>query len=97
MPFYYDEDPMSSDDIDDQAAHIEAITKVIAIMIDALGETQPLIHKTIIKNLKESIDSMRNTLGEVNEEDIAAYAHTVADRMSEFLPFNENEKDSEFH
>ncbi len=29
---------------------------------------------------------MRNSLGEVDEEDISAYAHSVADSMEEFLP-----------
>lgn len=97
MPFYDDENPMSFDEIDDQAAHIEAITNIIGIMIDALGETQPLIYKNIIESLKFSIEGMRNTLGEVNEEDIAAHAHTVADHMSEFLPLTESNVDNDFH
>ncbi|WP_167405356.1 hypothetical protein [Photorhabdus bodei] len=34
---------------------------------------------------------MRNSLGEVDEEDISAYAHSVADSMEEFLPLTMEE------
>lgn len=37
---------------------------------------------------------MRNSLGEVDEDDISAYVHNVADSMEEFLPLTEDEINS---
>ncbi|MBZ3683305.1 MULTISPECIES: hypothetical protein [Morganellaceae] len=57
-------------------------------------KADPSLHANIINNIEEFAESMRNSLGEVDEEDISAYAHSVADSMEEFLPLTEDEINS---
>nr|WP_228029650.1 hypothetical protein [Pectobacterium carotovorum]ALG88433.1 Hypothetical protein [Pectobacterium carotovorum] len=73
---------------------LEALSNILTIVMNALSQSNPSLHANIINNIEEFAESMRNSLGEVDEEDISAYAHSVADSMEEFLPLTEDEINS---
>ena len=82
---------VSVEDFNELITRLDAVSNIVSIIINALGDTQPVIHKGIISNIKEMVESMRNTLGEVDEDDIAEYAWSVTENMEQFLPFDEDE------
>lgn len=80
------------EDFNELVSKVDAISNVVSILIDALGENQPDLQEKIITNIQEAITSIRNTLGEVDEDDIVEYAYSVAESMWQFLPFDEDDK-----
>lgn len=82
------------EDINELTVRLEALSNILTIVMNALSQSDPSLHANIINNIEEFAESMRNSLGEVDEEDISAYAHSVADSMEEFLPLTEDEINS---
>lgn len=80
------------EDFNELVSKLDAMSNVVSILIDALGENQPSLQQKVITNIQDAVTGIRNTLGEVNEDDIAEYAYSVADSMEQFLPFDENDK-----
>lgn len=77
------------EDFNELVAKMDAISNVVSILIDAVGESHPVLQKKVISNIQEAVIGIRNTLGEVDEDDIAEYAYSVAESMEQFLPFEE--------
>jgi len=80
------------EDFNELVSKVDAISNVISILIDALGENHPSLQKKVITNIQEAVTGIRNTLGEVDEDDIVEYAYSVAESMEQFLPFDENDE-----
>lgn len=76
------------EDINELTVRLDALSNVVTIVINSLSETQPSLHDEIIKNIEEFATNLRSTLGEVDEEDIADYAYSVAESMEHFLPLD---------
>ena len=89
MPSYTNK--IDTEDFNELVSKIDAISNVVSILIDALGENHAALQKMVIKNIQEAATGFRNSLGEVDEDDIAEYAHSVAENMEQLLPFDENE------
>lgn len=79
------------EDINELTVRLDALSNVVTIVINSLSENQPSLHDDIIKNIEEFATSLRTTLGDVDEEDIADYAYSVAESMEHFLPLNEGD------
>lgn len=84
---YYDEH-IDAEDFNELVCKIDAVSNVVSILIEALGENHADLQKMLIKNIQAMAEGLRNTLGEVNEDDIAEYAHSVAENMELLLPFS---------
>ncbi len=69
---------------------VDAIADVIAVLIHVLGRNRPVLYEDLMHHLRQVITSIRETLGEVDEEGIAEYAYTVAENMEQFLSPDEN-------
>lgn len=89
------DEEVTVEDINELTVRLEALSNILTIVMNALSQSDPSLHANIINNIEEFAESMRNSLlGEVDEEDISAYAHSVADSMEEFLPLTEDEINS---
>lgn len=88
------DEEVTVEDINELTVRLEALSNILTIVMNALSQSDPSLHANIINNIEEFAESMRNSLGEVDEEDISAYAHNVADSMEEFLPLTEDEINS---
>ncbi|EMX5816701.1 hypothetical protein AAHF61_005007 [Salmonella enterica] len=75
------------EEFNELVSKVDAISNVVSILLDALGEEQPALYKKVIENIQDAVTGIRNTLGEVNEDDIVEYAYVVAESMEQFLPF----------
>ncbi|OSK22042.1 hypothetical protein EAMG_04930 [Escherichia coli M056] len=69
---------------------MDAIADVISVLLHVLGRNRPVLYEELMHHLRQAIAGIRGTLGEVDEEDIAEYAYTVAENMEQFLPSDEN-------
>ncbi|EFS0483890.1 hypothetical protein H2P03_004458 [Salmonella enterica] len=78
------------EEFNELVSKVDAISNVVSILLDALGEEQPALHKKVIENIQDAVTGIRNTLGEVNEDDIVEYAYVVAESMEQFLPFDDS-------
>lgn len=85
------EEEVSIEDINELEVRLEALSNILTIVMNSLEKSDPTLHADIINNIEEFAESMRSTLGEVNEEDISAHAHSVANRMEEFIPLTDDE------
>lgn len=82
---------VSADEINELIAKLDAVSNVVSIVIDSLGETQPVIQKKILTNIREEAEDIRSTLGEVDEADIVEYACAVAEYMYLFSLSDEDD------
>ncbi|EAX8328945.1 hypothetical protein N7G03_004510 [Salmonella enterica] len=78
------------EEFNELVSKVDAISNVVSILLDALGEEQPALYKKVIENIQDAVTGIRNTLGEVNENDIVEYAYVVAESMEQFLPFDDS-------
>ncbi|EIE8195492.1 hypothetical protein LDR71_004426 [Salmonella enterica] len=78
------------EEFNELVSKVDAISNVVSILLDALGEEQPALYKKVIENIQDAVTGIRNTLGEVNEDDIVEYAYVVAESMEQFLPFDDS-------
>lgn len=78
------------EEFNELVSKVDAISNVVLILLDALGEEQPALYKKVIENIQDAVTGIRNTLGEVNEDDIVEYAYVVAESMEQFLPFDDS-------
>ncbi|CAM3546543.1 hypothetical protein XNC1_p0100 (plasmid) [Xenorhabdus nematophila ATCC 19061] len=85
------EEEVSVADINELTVRLDALSNILTIVMSSLSKSDPGLYADIINNIEEFAESMRSSLGEVDEEDISAYAHNVADSMEEFLPLTEDE------
>lgn len=85
------EDYVEADDFDQLVCKVDAISNVVTILIDVLGENQSVFYEKLILDIRHVI--IGSTLGEVNDDDIAEYVYSVTEHMKQFLPvegFDEN-------
>ncbi len=83
-------DYVEADDFDQLVCKVDAVSNVVTILIDVLGENRPILYENLMNNIRHAITGIRSTLGEVNEEDIAEYAYLVTEHMEQFLPVGED-------
>ncbi|HAO0300314.1 TPA: hypothetical protein IGZ58_003548 [Escherichia coli] len=84
------DDYVEADDFDQLVCKVDAISNVVSILIDVLGENRPVLYENLMNNIRHAITGIRSTLGEVNEEDIAEYAYSLTEHMKQFLPVDED-------
>ena len=83
-------DYVEADDFDQLVCKVDAVSNVVTILIDVLGENRPILYENLMNNIRHAITGIPSTLGEVNEEDIAEYAYLVTEHMEQFLPVGED-------
>ncbi|WP_179142667.1 hypothetical protein [Escherichia coli] len=84
------DDYVEADDFDQLVCKVDAISNVVSILIDVLGENWPVLYENLMNNIRHAITCIRSALGAVSEDDIAEYAYLVTEHMNRFLPVDED-------
>lgn len=65
------DEEVTVEDINELTVRLEVLSNILTIVMNALSQSYPSLHANIINNIEEFSESMRNSLGEVDEEDIS--------------------------
>lgn len=82
---YYDDGDDENLQDSDLADEVSAMRYVLEILLSTLKRKDKPLYKDMHDSALECADSLRRTLGEVDEEHIVAHAHHVADIIEGFF------------